>query len=131
MPDRLPGLPPGRLPDRSSLGRNAELQAVKYLEKQGYKIVCRNYRTRQAEIDIIARDGAWLVFIEVKARSSGRFGGPAEAVDLKKQEKIARAAQVYMSASKTEFLPARFDVVTIGPGGLEHIKDAFESLDNR
>lgn len=126
MPDRLPGLPPGRLPDRSRLGRSAELQAVKYLEKQGYKIVCRNYRIRQAEIDIIARDGRWLVFIEVKARSSGRFGGPAEAVDLKKQDRITRAAQAYMNASKTE-LPARFDVITIAPGGLEHIKDAFES----
>ena len=129
MPDHPPDGPPSRLPNKASLGRNAELQAVKYLEKQGYKIVCRNFRIRQAEIDIIARDGQWLVFIEVKARSSGLFGGPAEAVDLRKQDRIIKAARGYMAFKKME-LPARFDVIAIGPDGLEHIKDAFEPLDN-
>ena len=120
---------PEQLPDRAHLGRTAEAQAVKYLERQGYKILCRNFRIKRAEIDIIARDGKWLVFVEVKARSSGLFGRPSEAVDFKKQEKIIQAAWGYMAFKKME-LPARFDVIAIGPDGLEHIKDAFESLDN-
>ncbi|MDA8089540.1 MAG: YraN family protein [Nitrospiraceae bacterium] len=110
-----------------SLGRSAEAQAVKYLKKQGYRILRTNFRLKQAEIDIIARDGQWLVFVEVKARRSCLFGGPAEAVNLKKQGKIIQAARGYMAYEKTEFLPARFDVIAIGPDGLEHIKDAFES----
>ncbi len=126
MPDRLPGHPPDK---KARLGKSAEQQAVKYLEKQGYTIVCRNFRIRQAEIDIIARHEGWLVFVEVKARSSRLFGGPAEAVDIRKQDRIVKAARGYMAFKKTE-LPARFDVITIGPDGLEHIKDAFEALDN-
>ncbi len=124
MRDQLP-----HLPNKTRLGRSAEQQAVNYLGKQGYKIVCRNFRIRRAEIDIIAMHEGWLVFVEVKARSSGLFGGPAEAVDLRKQDRIVKAARGYMALKKTE-LPARFDVITIGPAGLEHIKDAFESLDN-
>ena len=80
---------------------------------------------KKAEIDIIAEDGPCLVFIEVKARSSGLFGAPEEAVDLRKRQKITEAALGYMSRQETE-RPARFDVIAIGPAGLKHIRDAFE-----
>ena len=118
----------GSLPEnqKASLGRNSEQLAVKYLEKKGYRILRRNFRTKKGEIDVIAEDGPWLVFIEVKARSSGLFGAPEEAVNLRKQRKIAGAALGYIAMEKTE-RPVRFDVIAIGPGGLEHIKGAFET----
>ncbi len=112
--------------EKAGLGRSSEQKAAKYLEKIGYRILCRNFRVKKAEIDIIAEDGPWLVFVEVKARSSGLFGAPEEAVDFKKQRKMMDAARSYMAVEKTE-RPARFDVIAIGPGGLEHIKDAFET----
>ncbi|MDA8387558.1 MAG: YraN family protein [Nitrospiraceae bacterium] len=111
--------------EKARLGRSSERLAVKYLEKKGYRILRRNFRTRRAEIDIIAEDGPWLVFIEVKARSSALFGAPQEAVGLKKQRKITEAALGYMTIEKPE-RPVRFDVIAIGPGGLEHIRGAFE-----
>ena len=115
------------MPEKA-LGRNSEQQAVKYLEKKGYRILGRNFRSRKAEIDIIAEDGAWLVFVEVKSRSSHLFGSPQEAVDSRKQRKIIEAALSYMAAGNGKDVerPARFDVISIGPAGLEHIKDAFE-----
>ncbi|MDA8172236.1 MAG: YraN family protein [Nitrospiraceae bacterium] len=112
--------------EKARLGRISEQKAVKYLEKSGYKILCRNFRVKKAEIDIIAEDGPWLVFIEVKARSSGLFGAPEEAVTLKKQRRIMDAARSYMALEKAQ-RPARFDVIAIGPGGLKHIRDAFET----
>ena len=110
---------------KARLGRNSERLAAKYLEKEGYKVLRLNFRMKKSEIDIIAEDGQWLVFVEVKARSSGLFGTPQEAVDLKKQRKIAEAAMGYMSMEKMD-RPVRFDVIAITPDGFEHIKSAFE-----
>ena len=118
---------------RAGLGARGEDQAAKYLEKKGYRILERNYRTRVAEIDIIAMHGNTLVFVEVKTRASDLFGTPMEAVGTKKRAKIAQAAVHYI-ATKGKGLteaPARFDVIAIGPDGLEHLPDAFEILDMR
>lgn len=110
---------------KTEKGARAEELAVKYLKKRGFKVICRNWRARTAEIDIIAEDGPTLVFVEVKARSSGLFGDPKEAVNQAKQLKLRDAALDFMIRKKKEG-PARFDVVSILPEGLEHIKDAFE-----
>ena len=113
----------------NTLGKEGEALAVEYIRKKGYRILERNYRTFSGEIDIIARDGDTLVFVEVKARADHAFGYPFEAVDRRKREKIRKVALGFMKALKKE-VPARFDVLSIsminGRGSVEHIKDAFE-----
>ncbi|MGB5684809.1 MAG: YraN family protein [Candidatus Electrothrix sp.] len=102
--------PNPRKDPRQTTGRSGEDLAVQHLEQQGYTILERNYRLRIGEIDIIARDGEYLVFIEVKTRRSKRFGSPFEAVDLRKQQKIFNIAAVYLQGKE---LPVRFDVVAV------------------
>ncbi len=118
------------LDSRKATGRSGEDAAVQYLEKQGYVILERNYRLRIGEVDIIARDGEYLVFIEVKTRRSRSFGSPFDAVDLRKQHRISRVASAYMQGRE---LPVRFDVVAVhlddryGQGiRVELLKNAFE-----
>jgi len=83
---------------------------VRFLEREGLCILQRNYRTRQGEVDVIARDGATLVFIEVRARGSLAFGGAAASVDRAKQHRIAAAARHYLLRLGSE-PPCRFDVI--------------------
>lgn len=109
-------------------GSKAEERAAAYLLKKGYRILRRNYRSKTAEIDIIAKDGPTIVFVEVKSRTSTAFGSPVEAVDAKKQKKMKQAALQFLCGGENEAAPARFDVIAISPGGaLEHITDAFDS----
>ena len=98
--------------DKMSFGRLGEDKAAQYLTDKKYIVLCRNYRAAGCEIDIIAVDGSELVFAEVKTRSSELFGRPAEAVDIKKQNNLARAAQVYLDTNETTLLP-RFDVLEV------------------
>ncbi len=111
------------------LGERGEGLAVKFLKKKGYKIITQNYKTRIGEIDIIAREGDTLVFIEVKTRESIAYGKPFEAVNYFKKRKIANVAMLYLKKMK-EIPPCRFDVVSIyyeqGKPDCELIKDAFE-----
>jgi putative endonuclease len=86
----------------------------------------RNYRGKVGELDIVARDGNTLVIVEVRRRSSDRFGGAAASVDWRKQQKIRRAAALLLSQRKDlAALPVRFDVIASGPKGMEWIKHAF------
>jgi len=94
-------------------GAEGEAFAADYLIKNGYRILEQNYRTSLGEIDIIARDGETLVFIEVKARSSARFGAPQLAVDHRKQVKISRVALAYLSRKKGPPGLCRFDVLAL------------------
>ena len=114
---------------RIPLGRRGERIAERHLRRCGYRILERNFRAAGAEIDLVAADRETLVFIEVKARTSGAFGVPAEAVDTRKSERIRRAAAVYLRHNRAEARPARFDVVAITGTGrerhLELLKDAF------
>lgn len=117
--------------DRLRLGENGEELARIFLENSGYSIVARNWRCRLGEIDIIAKDGETLVFIEVKTRTDSAFGSPAAAVTLKKQRQIGKAAQCYLAEHDLFGSSARFDVIAIvsGRGGrnqVEHIPAAFE-----
>lgn len=117
--------------ERLRLGESGEELAKRFLESSGYCIVARNWRCKLAEIDIIARDGETLVFIEVKTRTDSAFGSPADAVTLRKQRQIGKAAQWYLAEHDLFGTPARFDVIAIvlGKGGrhqVEHIPAAFE-----
>lgn len=107
-------------------GSRHESQAAVFLTEQGYVILERNYRCRSGEIDLIAKDNGYLVFIEVKYRSSGYSGDPAEAVDMKKRHKIAGAARYYLlTHGYGEDIPCRFDVVAILGDEVRVVKDAF------
>jgi putative endonuclease len=111
-------------------GKLAEDLACAELQRRGYAILARRYRTRVGELDIIARDGATIVFVEVKARTDERCGHPAEAVTLRKQRKIAAMATDYLTRQRLHDAPCRFDVVAVlGPDGgaqrVEVIRAAF------
>jgi len=111
-------------------GRRAEDGACAYLRGLGYRIITRNYKARLGEIDIIAQDQAAICFIEVKARSSLKFGLPQEAVTRHKQEQISSAAVCFLKKNKLFDRLARADVVSVlwrnDSAEFELIKDAFE-----
>lgn len=109
-------------------GSRYEEQAAAYFVSQGYEILERNYRCRSGELDLIGRDGRYLVFIEVKYRSSGASGDPAEAVDERKIQKIVNTARYYlMTHGYGEETPCRFDVAAMTEDGIRVIRDAFWS----
>lgn len=117
---------------RQSLGILGENLACAALKQRGYAIVATRYRTRVGEIDIVARDGATTVFVEVKSRAGQEFGGAAAAVTAWKQRKVALMAMDYMVRHRLEDTPCRFDVVTVdvADGRAPHIEiypNAFES----
>lgn len=108
------------------IGAQKEQLAADFLRRHGYRIVDRNYRCRQGEIDLIAKESGYLVFVEVKYRSGNRFGAPAEAVDFRKQKRICYAAGHYlMSRNVPSNQPVRFDVVAITEKRISVIQDAF------
>ncbi|MCI7227256.1 YraN family protein [Lachnospiraceae bacterium OF09-6] len=111
--------------NRRETGTQYEERAAEYLIAQNYQILERNYRIRSGEIDIIARDGTVLVFIEVKYRKNDESGNPLEAVDIRKQRKIIKVARYYLYQKKYGDVPCRFDVIGICGSHIEHIKDAF------
>ena len=116
---------------RITLGKRGEDIASSFLKNKGFKIIQRNYRQKIGEIDIIARQDEWLVFIEVKARKSVRFGQPFEAVTQAKQAQIGRVALDYMTRNKLSDQPVRFDVISIlfnrnGDTDIAHLPNCFE-----
>lgn len=115
---------------KQHFGQRGEDLAVRHLKKKGYKIIERNYRTRNGEVDIIARHKGRLVFIEVKTRQSRRYGHPKFAVTADKQRKISMVALEYLKKNHSLQTSARFDVVTVqssenGPV-IEIVANAFE-----
>jgi putative endonuclease len=118
--------PAGTPENTRSKGRQGENEAADYLVSIGYNIISRNYQTKRGEIDCIAQDQAGtLVFVEVKAAMSERFGHPAFWVTRAKQRTIATLARLYLAEHNITSRPCRFDVITIYKGKLEHIKNAF------
>ena len=110
-------------------GDEAEAAASRHLIASGCRIVARNARYRDGEVDLIAFEREVLVFVEVRMRTGSRFGGAAVTVDSLKQKRIGRAAQHWLLATYGERWPAcRFDVVTVDGGGtIEWIRHAFQS----
>ena len=107
-------------------GRQAEASAAVFLQQQGLQLVERNYRSRHGEIDLIARDGATLVFVEVRLRSGNTFGGAAASITAAKRAKLAQTARHYL-ATLPVTPPCRFDALLFnGAGGIEWLKNAFE-----
>lgn len=121
------GQKPGGAPfSHRSLGALKEQLAAGYLAERGYKIIEKNFYSRSGEIDLIAHEGGYLVFIEVKYRSSRRFGRPEEAVTPAKQRSIIRTAKYYLRRQGfSENTPCRFDVLAIDGEELHLIPNAF------
>lgn len=119
------------LPNLRQWGQRAEAWAARYLEGQGYRVIARNYRVRRAEIDLVMASPTHLVFVEVKWRRQRRFGQAVEAVDSRKQRRIALAAHHFWATHpQYHRLAVRFDVVAIDGdpdqgGRITWIPDAF------
>ena len=109
-------------------GARYEKHAGAYLEAHGYEILQYNYRCKKGEIDIVAKDGEYLVFCEVKYRAGVSGGSPAEAVDLRKQKKISGSAMYYLMENYLTDVPCRFDVVAIQGREITLIKNAFDYI---
>ena len=107
-------------------GAAYEQIAAAHLISKGYEIQEFNYRCKMGEIDIIARDGEYLVFVEVKYRKSTASGHPLEAVTATKQKAISKTALLYMKKHGLEYMPVRFDVVGMVDEQVTLIKNAFD-----
>ena len=116
--------------DKKELGKRGEELALRYLKKQGFRIVETNYVCKMGEMDIIAKEKDTLAFIEVKTRTSTAFGVPQMAVNPTKQVQLSKVALYFLKEKQLEDAKARFDVVAIllGPKKeeIELIRDAFE-----
>ena len=113
---------------KTLLGQSAETRAEAFLQTHGLKPLARNWRCRFGEIDLIMRDGATLVFVEVRLRSRADFGGAAASVTANKQRKLLAAARQYLATLKT-LPPGRFDVVALSSSGApEWIMNAFDDV---
>lgn len=114
------------------LGPWGEQLAERYLRRKGYRVICRNFRSRMGEIDLIAENRMFLVFVEVKLRRTSSFANARDFVDYRKQQRIRVTAMQYLSLQETEKQP-RFDVIEIyAPEGVKtrrpaitHLEDAF------
>lgn len=118
--------PVQRNTNKRMIGTCAEERAAVFLQARGMQILVRNYRCRQGEIDLIARDGRYLVFVEVKYRSSARCSDPLSAVNRAKQRKICRVADYFRFTQKVpDDVPVRYDVIGILGEKTAWIPDAF------
>ncbi len=118
---------------RKLLGRSGEDSAARYLTRQGYRILERNFRTSSGEIDLIALDRDTIVFVEVKTRTTDTYGAPELAVDPRKQTRMTKAALAFLKSRKLHQAACRFDVVAITRRPEQHIeliRNAFE-MDER
>jgi putative endonuclease len=117
---------------RISLGKSGEELACRELERRGYAIIARRYRVRSGELDVVARDGPTIVFVEVKTRVGRMFGDAAEAVTPLKQLRMTRLAEEYLMRHHLTDCPCRFDVVAISVEGgkteVEVVQNAFDAL---
>lgn len=115
--------------NKRQVGSHNEELAIKYLEKNGYMVLSKNFYCKTGEIDIIAKEESYLVFIEVKYRTNDKYGLPADAVNLNKMRKISRTAMFYMLKNNISIdTPIRFDVVVLLKDEIQLIKNAFEAV---
>jgi putative endonuclease len=118
---------------RRAVGERGEQLALEHLRSQGYEILARNWRTREGEVDLVARDGESIVFVEVKARTGAEFGTPEEAVTPAKRRKLQRAAWAYLEAHALLDASWRIDVVAIDLAAsrrvpqIRHYRDAVDA----
>jgi putative endonuclease len=112
-------------PTTIEIGAKNEDRASSFLADLGYVIVERNFKTKLGELDIIARDGDVLVFVEVRSRTTRAFGHAAESVNHTKRARVARMAALYLGWRRPSFAYARFDVLAITARAVDHIVDAW------
>ena len=119
--------------NKRQVGTEKENLAAEYLRGKGYFIIEKNYRVRQGEIDLIARDGTCIVFVEVKYRADGRSGDALEAVTGAKIRQISKMALFYLNQKKISIdnTPIRFDVIGINGDSITHIENAFDFVMTR
>jgi len=115
--------------NRRELWTRGEVEAKLLLEGKGYKILEENYAGRMGEIDLIAKDGDTIVFVEVKARENAAFGQPIEAITPEKVRKITLTAEQYLVSRRLLGKCVRFDVVEMLGGSLRHVENAFSLND--
>lgn len=121
---------------RRDLGAAGEAAAAAWLEARGYTLLARNVRTRYGEIDLVARQGSCVVFVEVKSRTGEAFGHPAEAIMPLKQHRLARLAAAYLHRWSLDHCAVRFDAISVrldasgSISEIEHIRDAFQIGDS-
>lgn len=112
-------------------GKMAEQIAAEYLAEQGLAVLACNFRVRGGEVDLICRDGAYLVFVEVRLRRDGAFGGARDSITYQKQQKIIMAARHYLARLRQDY-PCRFDCIlmsSLSSEGVEWVRDAFSPTD--
>ena len=110
--------------DRIQKGKAGESMAERYLAKKGFKIIARNYRYKRSEIDLIAQKEDWLVFVEVRMRSSAAFGYPEQTISAAKRKKIMEGAAHYLEETQWSG-NVRYDVIAIEKNDVTHFEDAF------
>lgn len=114
--------------NKRTVGKQFEQIANEYLKKQGYIILEQNFQCKTGEIDIIAKQNDYLVFVEVKYRTNTSLGLPEEAIDFRKMRKITRTSKYYMLINRiSEYTPCRFDVVSIINNEIKLIQNAFDA----
>jgi len=119
---------------RQRLGKLGEDLAARLLQREGYEILTRNYRCEEGEMDIIARQGERLAFVEVRARRGSSYGTPKESITRSKQERLVRVASAYLSAHNLQDIDWGIDAVSVlfTPGGelgsIELVRDAVQGL---
>lgn len=112
-----------------AVGTKFEQEAAEFLKKNGYQILQKNFRCKIGEIDLIAKDGDYLCFVEVKYRSGTSKGFPAEAINFNKIRRITRTAEFYLLLHKLpQNIPCRFDAVVILDKEISLIKNAFDGM---
>lgn len=115
---------------RAQQGRLAEDRALALLQRAGLRLIDRNYHSRHGEIDLIMEDGRTLVFVEVRYRSTDRYGSAQESVNRQKQSRLILTAASFLKEKRLD-RPARFDVAALSPGpdglSMDWIKDAFQA----
>ena len=125
MPDGVHSDPSTWTDPRHQRGLAAEEHAIRYLQSRGWEVVAHRFRVGRVEVDLIARRGALVAFIEVKARRGTAFGSPFEAVTGGKRREIVKAARVWMDRHGQPGDVYRFDCIGIVDNKLEHLEDAF------
>lgn len=114
--------------EHNELGKKGEEAAVVFLEKKGYRIVERNWSFSGYEIDIVSENEEFIVFVEVKTRTSSQWGNPVDAVDKRRMRRMIRSASHYLKINRID-KPTRFDIITVVGNELhfelDHIEDAF------
>ncbi len=130
----VPSIPPHDEDPRHELGLDGEALAESHLKRLGLRPVARRFATPVGELDLVMRDGATLVFVEVKTRRDRRFAAPHDAVSPEKQRRLTRAARWFVHDRRQHDVPLRFDVIGIvvtpdAPPEIEHFRDAFPPAD--